>query len=147
MRGLHHVLPWLSSLVRLMLGVALGITVVVSGYVWLNDPLVLDSMRAEAIGPTSIKLYVSGYKRHERCPGEWHLVLNGHEGPWLITEQRRTGIVPVGKMDEVPVVARLSKRVPPGTYTATVIIQYDCLIPFRHRASFELTVPSWSAEP
>ena len=123
-------------------GTALALLVVVYGYMYLGDPLILDSIHGSMIGPDDLKLYLTGYKRHEDCPGEWHVTLNTATGEyWMISETLPTGIVPEGVMHEIPVQTYFLERPAAGSYTATLNVQYNCLIPFRHQASFELVVP------
>jgi hypothetical protein len=60
---------------------------------------------------------------------------------WLVSETLPTGIVPAGTMNEIPVQTHFLESPAAGSYTATLNVQYNCLIPFRHQASFELVVP------
>lgn len=143
MRRMLRALPWLSSVAQMALAGMVALTVVVSGYVYLNDPLELpvNGLRGEMTGRNSMRIYITGYKTHDRCPGQWQLIVDGHNGPWIVSEERRTGIVPTGAMNAIPIDVRLPRALPPGSYTATLIVEYHCLLPFRHRASFELLVP------
>jgi hypothetical protein len=134
-------LPWVGRVLQAALGTALAMMIAFYGYLYLNDPLSIDTVSGLMIGPSDLKLYLTGDKRFGDCPGHWYVTLRTDTETALLTSVvQRTGGVPEGRMNEVPVQTHFARPPKLGAYTATLHVQYDCLLPFRHQASFELVV-------
>ena len=134
---------WILEVTRTVAGIVLSVAIVVGLYLAFYDPMRLEpgGVRAEVISPTRVRIYMTGTKRHEQCPGDWQVIVDGPTG--FVTESPRlaTGRMEVGQFNSVPREVVLKHPLPGGRYVGRLLITYHCLIDFRHQVSFPIVVP------
>lgn len=132
----------LLDLARVAAGLTLSTGAIIWGYVTFYNPLELDpsAMRADVITRSFIRIYMTGEKKHDRCHGDWQVLVKGENG--FSTESRisATGPLPVGLFNQIPREVTLREPLPAGDNVGQMVITYHCLVDFRHSASFPLTV-------
>lgn len=111
-------------------------------YVNYNDPITIEGARGEFLPPNHLRVYITGVKHHDRCDGQWQVLVEGPEG--FVTESAlfATGRIKVGKFTNIPRDVLLHHELPSGTLTGSMVIVYHCLMDFRHLVSFPIEVGS-----
>ena len=132
---------WLLDVTRIIAGITLSVSLIIGLYLTFYDPMTLDGVRAEVLAPDRLLIFMTGKKRHDNCPGDWQILIEGASG--FITESRllSTGRMAVGQFVNVPREVVLKHELPGGRHVGQMIVTYHCQVDFRHLVSFPIIVP------
>ena len=134
---------WFLDLLRLIAGIVLSVALIVALYLAFYDPMVLEpgGVRAEVQANNRLLIFMTGRKRHDNCPGEWQVLVEGANGIVTESELLSTGRIMAGQFNNLPRNVTLKDALPGGRYIGHLIVTYHCLVEFRHPVAFPIFVP------